>query len=144
MPLLNRIEMGALGTALFFMAGCAMAEVVVVVSPLSSVTAMSQNQVSDIFLGKASRFPNGDRAVPLDLEEGSDERNQFYMKYAGKSPAQLRAHWSKIVFTGKGLPPKEVLHSQEIKKLISENHNLIGYMDRSMVDAKVKVVAVME
>lgn len=144
MSFLNRIEMSALGTALFFMAGCAMADVVVVVSPSSSVTAMSQNQVSDIFLGKASRFPNGDRAVPLDLEEGSDERDQFYMKYAGKSPAQVRAHWSKIVFTGKGLPPKEVLHSQEIKKLIAENHNLIGYMDRSMVDAKVKVVAVME
>lgn len=144
MSLLNRILTSALGAALYLCAGYAAADVVVVVSPTSSVTTLKVNEVIDIFLGKASRFPNGERAVPLDLTESSSERSQFYLQYAGKSPHQMKAYWSKIIFTGKGLPPKEMLRSQEVKKLVGENPGLIGYMDRSMVDSRVRVVTVME
>lgn len=116
------------------------ADVVAVVSSKSSLTALSKAQVADIFLGKAIRFPDGGQAVPIDQEEGSPARDEFYATFAGKSPAQLKAHWSKIIFTGRGKPPKEVSNSVEVRKLIATNPQVISYIERSAVDSSVKVL----
>src|SRR5688572_24835426 len=83
-------------------------DVVPVVSAKSPITALSTAQVADIFLGKTSRFPDGSPAVPLDLAEDSPERDRFYAQYTGKSPAQVKSHWAKIIFTGRGQPPRQV------------------------------------
>src|SRR5438477_11877747 len=80
-------------------------EVVAVVSAKCPVTALNASQVAEIFLGKTSRFPDGTQAVPIDQTEESPAREKFYAQYAGKSPAQVKAHWSKIIFTGRGQPP---------------------------------------
>ena len=115
-------------------------EVVPVVSAKSPVKDLSAAQVADIFLGKTSRFPDGSPATPIDLNEDSPARERFYAQYTGKSPAQVKAHWSKIIFTGRGQPPKQVT-SAEAKKLIADNPNAIGYIDQSQVDSSVRVLA---
>jgi ABC-type phosphate transport system substrate-binding protein len=116
-------------------------EVVPVVSAKSSITSLNAAQVADIFLGKTSRFPDGSPAVPLDLAEESPERETFYTQYTGKSPAQLKAHWSKIIFTGRGQPPRQVGSGREMKRAVAENPNAIGYIDPSLVDSSVRVLA---
>ena len=127
-----------LGLALSLGAGAAAAQVVAVVSSKSTVAAMSRDQVMDIFLGRTSRFPDGSPAVPVDQAEGSAAREEFYANFAGKSPAQLKAHWSKIIFTGRGHPPREVSGSLEMRKLIAENPGTIGYIERPLLDGRVK------
>jgi hypothetical protein len=97
--------------------------------------------VTDIFLGKTTRFPDGAPAVPIDLVEGSPARDEFYATFANKSPAQIKAHWTKIIFTGRGQPPKSVSNSVEVRKLIAANPQVISYIERSAVDSTVKVVA---
>lgn len=139
MPL-TCITAALVGLALSMGAGAAMADVVVVVSAKSSVTTLSKNQIVDIFLGKTSRFPNGSVAVPIDQEEGIAAREQFYSEFASKSAAQLKAHWSKIIFTGRGQPPREASSVIELKKLIVTNANSIGYIDRDLVDDSVRIV----
>jgi hypothetical protein len=56
------------------------------------------------------------------------------------SPAQLKAFWSKIIFTGRGQPPSSVATSRDVKKLLLARPNTIGYMDQSMVDSSLKVI----
>jgi len=116
-------------------------EVVAVVSSKSPVTALDSAQVADIFLGKTTRFPDGSPATPIDLNEESALRERFYTQYTGKSPAQVKAHWAKIIFTGRGQPPRQALSTAEAKKLIAENPNAIGYIDASQVDNSVRVLA---
>lgn len=130
----------ALGLLLGLSVGSAAADVVVVVSAQSPLTALTREQVVDIFLGKTSRFPDGSRAVPIDRLEGSAQRDEFYLKFAVRSPAQVKAHWSKIIFTGRGQPPQEIASASELKKAIAENPNAIGYMEQKLVDASVKVL----
>ena len=128
--------------ALLAAAGPACAqEVVPVVSAKSAVTTLNAAQVADIFLGKTSRFPDGTQAVPIDLGEDSPARDRFYAQYTGKSPAQVKAHWSKIIFTGRGQPPRQANSALEAKKLIADNPNAIGYIDPSQVDNSVRVLA---
>ena len=115
-------------------------DVVPVVSRDSMVTALSTNQLVNIFLGRTARFPNGKLAVPIDQAEGTAARDEFYSKFAGKSAAQLKAHWSKIIFTGRGQPPKAVSDSSETKKLLAQNPDAVGYIERSVVDGSVRVL----
>lgn len=139
----NCIHVVVIGLALSLGAGVAVADVVAVVSAKNPVTTtLSNNQVVDIFLGKVNRFPDGSPAVPIDQAEGSPVRDEFYLKFTGKSPAQLKAHWSKIIFTGRGKPPREVANSIEVKKLLAKEPNAIGYIEQSLVDSSVKVLLV--
>ncbi len=142
MTRLNRVGLCALfGLALSLAVGTVFADVVAVVSSNSAIATLNKAQVTDIFLGKVSRFPNGAQAVPIDQEEGSPARDEFYTAYAGKSAAQMKSHWAKIMFTGRGQPPKTASNSVKVKTIIAANPQAIGYIERSAVDGSVKVVA---
>jgi ABC-type phosphate transport system substrate-binding protein len=140
MPFLNIIGLRLVALALSLCASVATADVVVVVSAKSPVAPLSKNQIVDIFLGKTSHFPDGSVAVPIDQAEGAAARDEFYTGLASKSEAQLKAYWSKIIFTGRGQPPREVANGIEVKKFIAANPAAIGYIERSLVDDSVKVV----
>lgn len=118
----------------------ASADVAVVVSASSPIKSLSPIQINDLFLGKTSTFPNGGSAVPLDLTEGTPTRDEFYFKLTGKSAAQVKAHWSKLIFTGRGLPPREVANGTEVKRRLAENPNAISYIDEDLVDNSVRVL----
>ena len=116
------------------------AEVVAVVAASNPVSTLSRSQIADIFLGKMIRFPDGRQVVPVDQVENSAAREAFYLKFADKSPAQIKAFWSRIIFTGRGQPPPEVSNGVEVKKFIARHPDAIGYIEQKLVDDSVKVV----
>ena len=111
------------------------AELVIVVNPQNQATRMTTAQASQFFLGGSVLF------TPLEQPADAPIRAEFYKKVLEKEAAQVQAVWARIVFTGKGKPPKEFKSSAEIKKAISENMNAIGYIEKSAVDDSVKVIA---
>jgi ABC-type phosphate transport system substrate-binding protein len=117
-------------------------EVAAVVSAKMKVVSVTQDQLSDIFLGRSNRFPDGTLAIPCDLPEGSPLRETFYSKVLGKSQAQIKAHWSKIIFTGRGQPPRQVASSGEAKRLAAENPGIVCYIEADAVDPSVRAVLV--
>jgi ABC-type phosphate transport system substrate-binding protein len=119
---------------------CARADVVVVVSASSSVDSLTKNQVSDIFLGKTSSFPNGTKAIAIDQKDGSSERIDFYKKVSGKSSSQLKSYWAKLIFSGRKPPPKQLANGTEVKKSVSSNPSQISYIAEEALDSSVKVV----
>lgn len=121
----------------------ASAELVVIVSARSPAQGLSSDQVAAIFLGQAGRFPDGQEALALDQRLGSQERNQFYQQVTGKTPALLKAHWSKMVFTGRGQPPREAADSASVRRMVAENPAMIGYIDRAALDPSVRPVLVL-
>jgi len=120
----------------------ALADVVAVVSAKSSITSLTKSQIKDIFLGRKTHFPDGSAAVPIDEIAGSAARDEFYSHYADMSPAQVRAHWSRIIFTGRGQPPKTASTVGVAKKMLLENSDIITYIDQSLVDSSVRVLLV--
>jgi ABC-type phosphate transport system substrate-binding protein len=111
----------------------AYADVVVVVSAKSSTTTMTADEVSQIYLGKSKAMK------PVETS-GSPIRSQFYSKVAGKDEAQVKAIWSKLVFTGKATAPKELPSSADVVKAVAADPNAIGYIDKAAVDSSVKIV----
>ena len=118
----------------------AQAEIAVVVHP-SNASAIDSSAISRIFLGKLKSFDGGGQAVPINQESSTGATDEFNSKVLNKSGSQLKSYWSKLVFTGKGTPPKVVANDAEVISLISANPNLIGYIDAAAVTGTVKVIA---
>lgn len=117
----------------------ASAELVVVANPTVKFNSMPQSQLTRLFLGQSEQFPDGSRAMPLDI--AGDQRNTFYQQVLKKSPAQLEKYWARMIFTGKEQPPRQV-RAKEAKALVSETPGAISYLDSSQVDASVKVIVI--
>lgn len=141
-PAMRLIKPVAVAALVFSLSGmpATAAQFVVVVSAKNPVKTLSRNQVVDIFLGKTTQFPNGEQAIPIDQPEGTPVRDEFYATVSGKSAAQLKAHWSKIIFTGRGLPPAEVQNSNKLKQTLAENPAAIGYIDQRDLDNSVRAL----
>ncbi|HET8705135.1 MAG TPA: phosphate ABC transporter substrate-binding protein [Pseudomonadales bacterium] len=127
--------------SLFLLPIDACAEVVVIVNQDNKIQSLTASQLRDIFLGQSSEFPDGDIAIPADLPDGGP-RDEFYLKYAEKSPQQMRAYWLKVLYTGKGVPPQKMPSADALKKLVAKNQGAIGYIEQKDVDNTVKVVPI--
>lgn len=120
--------------------GSAFAEYAVIVSASNGNASMSSDDISRIFLGKTSKFPNGSKAKPLDQSEDNPARESFNNAVLGKDSSQLKAYWSRLIFTGKGTPPKEAGDDTAVKSQVAGDTSAIGYVDASVVDDSVTVV----
>ena len=110
------------------------AEIVVIVNPKNQASRMFSEQAAQFFIGKSTLF------TPVEFNDGSAVRNEFYSKVLGKDSAQVKAIWTKLVFTGKGTAPKEYASAAEVKKAVAGDVSAIGYLEKSQVDDTVKVI----
>jgi len=110
----------------------AQADVVVI----GNVTAptMSKDEVTQFFLGKSQAMK------PLDRSNSDPIKAQFYQKLSGQDLSQVKATWSRLVFTGKASPPKELPDAAAVKRAVAADPKAIGYIDKSEVDSTVKVL----
>lgn len=117
---------------------------VVVVGNSTSSGELSVEQVRQLFLGKARRLPDGMEVVVLDLREGDPLRVAFVEGVLGKTEQQLLGHWAKMIFTGRGQPPRSVDSARDVLRIVESTPGAIGYIDEQQVTARVKVLYRME
>lgn len=122
------------------MTGLANAGVVVIANPAVSTSALTAEQVSQIFMGRARSLPDGAAVTPIDQAEGSPARTQFNERVLGKNEQQLRSYWSRMIFTGKGQPPRSVPTPEEVIRTVANTPGAIGYIDAKNVSPSVKVL----
>jgi len=115
------------------------AEVAVIVNTGNS-SEISDNDIKRMFLGKNKTFSNGEAVNAINLKSGNVTRSDFEKKVLGKSSSQVKAYWSKLIFSGKAKPLKELASDSEILSQVASTPNAIGYIDASKVDASVKVI----
>jgi len=131
---MKQLIKASVAAAILALAAPAMAEVVVVVNPKAAESSMTKDQVAQFFLGKSSAM------TPVDQPDSAPVRAEFYKKVTDKDASQVKSLWSKLVFTGKATMPKEVADSAAVKKAVAADPKAIGYIEKSAVDASVKVI----
>ncbi|WP_341937916.1 hypothetical protein [Marinimicrobium sp. C2-29] len=131
--MLKRLTGVACGLLLSLLTSIAAAEVVVVVSADNALDSLSRAQLSDLYLGRSVSLPNGESLTPIDQSDRSPAHEQFYQEYLGRSPAQIKSHWSRLIFTGRGQPPRSVSDSQAVADVVSDDRTAIGYIDSNQV-----------
>lgn len=120
--------------------GNVQADTLVIVNKASKVESLDKEQISDIYLGKSPTLPTGEQVIAIDYHENMPLRESLHSTITGKTQNQLKAYWSRLLFSGKGMPPKEVDDEASMKKLVADNPNIIGYISSENIDDSVKVV----
>ena len=117
----------------------ASAEVVVIVNASSPINSATAEEIQQVFLGKRNEI-GGVSVTPVDHSEGNEVREVFYDKVVDKTPSQLNAYWSRLIFTGKGKPPKQYFDDAEVLETVLEEEDSVGYIDSSSIAEGVKVI----
>ncbi|HSZ07812.1 MAG TPA: hypothetical protein VK794_04700 [Steroidobacteraceae bacterium] len=123
--------LSALMLAAFPVAAVRAEEIVVIVN--LAAAPMSKEQIVDLYLGRSDAF------TPIDQAVASGIYVEFYRKVTGRDSAQIKAIWSRIVFTDRGVAPKQLPNSAAVKKAVAANSKAVGYIEKSAVDASIKV-----
>lgn len=138
----NRIAPLLCGLVMGLSSFAAHAELVVVVSAHNPIKSLSRAELSDIYLGRRQLLPNGERIVPIDQQDSAPAYEEFYGTYLGRSLAQVTAHWSRLIFTGRGQPPRAVPDGAAAADIVAHNPEAIAYVDRALVDERLRVVPI--
>ena len=115
-------------------------DVVLVTNRSVPVTTLSRQDVKNIFLSKKKNV--GGVTIKLTALKDDSLTEQFLKAYVGKTPSQFSSYYKKLVFTGKGKPPKSMGSEAEMIAYIARTSGAIGYVSTAAVTTQVKTIEV--
>jgi ABC-type phosphate transport system substrate-binding protein len=126
---MNTSALGALILSVFSVGNVWAEDIVVIVNPTAA--PISKEQIADLYLGRSDAW------IAVDQVVGSVIYVEFYKKLTGRDSAQIKAIWAQILFTSRGVPPKQLPDSAAVKKAVAANPKAVGYIEKSAVDSSV-------
>lgn len=133
------IVAGAIAASLLVSAA-ALAEVAIITNPASGASELDAKTAKKLFLGKIKSIPGMSSFTLIGQDDNSPIKAEFTKKITKKKLKKYKAYWSKMIFSGKAIPPKELTGDTEVKAFIAGNADAIGYIDASALDDSVKVL----
>lgn len=99
----------------------------VVAARASGLEALTREGAEQFYLGRRTALPDGRAVTLVDLPAGAT-RDQFYLRLTRKNPSQIRAYWSRLVFTGRAQPPIEAADAEEARRILRATPGAIAYL----------------
>ncbi|MBP6654040.1 MAG: hypothetical protein KA779_08600 [Propionivibrio sp.] len=137
---MDTLKLILFGVLAFVPLASAWADLVVVANPKSGIDKMSREEVVFVFMGRWRQLPSGIAAQPVDSPTDSPERTAFYRQLVNKSPSEIKAYWSRLVFSGGARPPVSPDSHAEQVRILASTPGAVSYVERSTVDSRVKIV----
>jgi len=115
----------------------------VIVNASNPVNTVSRTTLARIFLKQASQWPDGQPAQPVDLAEGTSEREDFSTAVLARGVPAVKSYWQKQIFSGAAVPPVEKESDGEVISFVRVNRGGVGYVKGStQLPVAVKVLRV--
>ncbi|HET6718928.1 MAG TPA: hypothetical protein VFH22_04745 [Rhodocyclaceae bacterium] len=133
----------ALAVAIVLVAGSAPpagADIAVVVNPDCPLQNLTQQQVSDLYLGRRHSIGELEPLQILDQPPSSPLRERFFLQINGMDLRRLNAYWARLQFSGDTQPPTPLADSRQIVEVVARNRCAIGYVEPAYVTANVRTV----
>jgi ABC-type phosphate transport system substrate-binding protein len=111
----------------------------VVVSKDSSINNITKKELSKIFLSKTKRLPTGNKSL---VREHTNKiyQSEFYKLVCNKDEKQLKKYWAKMIFTGRGQPPKKIKSLKKLIEFVQNNKNAISYIPSKYMNDNLKII----
>ncbi|MGH8579086.1 MAG: hypothetical protein ACREVK_02830 [Gammaproteobacteria bacterium] len=93
-----------------------------------SNTALSQEQLREIFFVRQSRWRDGSPIRVSVLPDSHPLHIRFAKEILGVYPYQLRSAWDRMLFSGTGVPPTIVDSAEEMRRRVEGTQGAIGYL----------------
>ena len=117
------------------------ADYALVTNKSNPVSSISGKDAKNIFLGKKSTWENGVKVVVF-TNSSSLVHNSFAGNVVSKTAQQFSTFWKKALFTGMGIPPKDMSNDAQMLKAVASQTGTLGYVSASSVDGSVKTVEI--
>ena len=118
--------------ALSFWQGAQAQGVVLVSARSGGIAELDRDTAAQLYLGRRTSLPDGRSARLLDLPAGP-ERDLFYERLTAKNPSQIRAYWSRMVFTGRAHPPHEANDQEDALRRVLTDPSALAYLPAASV-----------
>lgn len=114
----------------------------VIVHPQLAIGGLDRRELTDIFLKKKTRWPNGQAIHVVDLAANSPTRARFTEDVMGRSVAAVKSYWQQIIFAGRGLPPPELASDDAVMGWVLRHSGGIGYVSGAAEVGPTRIVPV--
>ncbi len=121
-------------------AAYAATDLVVIANPGSGIEHLSRDEAIALYMGRSKKLSSGIAAQPIDQSSKTPVRASFYSELINKELAEVNSYWARLKFSGQSTPPRQVDTTAEVLQIVSSNNGAIGYIPRSAVDKRVKIV----
>lgn len=118
------------------------ADVVLIANSSIGASSLSKGDVKSIFLAKKKSVDGVN--VKLATLKDDDISRQFFKAYVGKTPSQFSSYYKKLVFTGKGKPPKAMSSEADMIAYVARTIGAMGFVSAGAVTDAVKSIQVMD
>ncbi len=115
---------------------------IVIVNQTNPVTALSRQQVADIFMKQLRQWEHGGDVHPVDLPAVSNVRDAFSRAVHGKPAAAVASWWGQQMFSGRAVPPPQRSSDRAVNTFVREDGLAIGYVSPGAAEAGVKVIRI--
>lgn len=135
----------ALLICLVLLAGVAVAdppdELVVVAHPDVPIEALDLRELRRIYLGKTTRWSGGQTIRPVVLDQ-AEVFDLFVDEMLDRTAENFTTYWKRMVFTGKGRPPRSFATVDEVTFYVGNNPGAIGFLPADSARPGVKLVQI--
>lgn len=101
---------------------------VVIVHADNPAAALRRSQLSDIFLGRQTSWPDGSAVVPVEQSGRSALRARFCEDVHGRSIGAVQAYWEQAMMSGRGTPPRAKSGDAEVIAHVRAEAGGLGYV----------------
>ena len=118
----------------------------IIVNSSNSVSKISREDLSKIFLKKITSWKNGDEIHPVDLVYDSPVRKQFSNEVHQRPVSKVKAYWRMQIFSGKSIPPPQLDFEEDVMSFVKSDPGAIGYLSSgtSINQSRIKIVSITE
>ncbi|WP_300671857.1 hypothetical protein [Desulfoluna sp.] len=127
--------------AMVLLAGVASAETIIICNPGVQEAEISQKTLQKIFLGKTTKWGNNSKINIVVLKD-TEQHKLFLKNCIHRTYSQWKSHWKKMVFTGKGIKPRQFDDTGAYLKYITSTPGAVGYIDAGLANDTVKILNV--
>ena len=113
----------------------------VIVNPANASAALDRRFLTEVFLKRSTRWPNGELIRPVDLGTESAVRRRFSEEVLNRSVAAVKSYWQQMIFSGRAIPPPELDSDEEVIRYVARFPGAVGYVSGAGELTGVKVVA---
>lgn len=133
----------AMGTIVPFSAAQT-GDVVIIVHPDTEATTVSKSELSKIFLKRLRTWSNGDAVIAVDLVPESPVREWFSKLVHERSVITVEVYWKRMIFSGRGVPPKELASSAAVVEFVRTTPGAVGYVSALAEREGVKLLSLQD
>lgn len=115
------------------------ADIKIIASPMCKVESISMYEVKNLFMLKKRSI--NDEAIIILGSSDKEIYNIFIKKYLKKSSRKMKVYWTRMLFTGKKIPPKK-FSIEELNLIDTNNSCYFSYIEEVNKPESWKVITI--